>query len=97
MAQHVFIPFVDTDYICRKCGVVVANTLQMRAFIDHDDCIPDHDPRCAETNEAIRLHMDEWSEVESIPIYTPSTLQELKRFYDWLNSADPVKALWGIK
>lgn len=98
MAQHFFIPFIDGDFICRKCGVVVTNARQMSAFITHDDCIPDHHPRCSETSEAVRLHIEQVSELEPIPmVYTPSSFQSLKEYMDWLNSADPVKELWGCK
>lgn len=99
MAQHVFTPFVSGDFICCKCGVVVIDVCQMQIFNDHDDCISDHDPRCAETSEAIKLHIEEMGELEAIsyPYYTPSSRLELKQFMDWLNLADPVKALWGIR
>lgn len=97
MIQHFFIPFIDTDFICCKCGVVVVNADQMQAFVDHDECIPDYDPRCAETREAIKLHIEELDELELVSLYTPPSFQELQRYNDWLNSADPVKALWDIK
>ena len=119
--KHAFVPFTGTDFICRKCGQVAANTRQIQSLVDHQECISDDDSRCADTMKgvldaiehdkltpadlpAINQSIEEYEawkasgDVTPIPVtFTPSTLKEHKQFLDWLNSPDPIKALWGIE
>lgn len=53
MHKHAFVPFTGTDFICRKCGQVAANTRQIQSLVDHQECISDDDPKCADTMKGV--------------------------------------------
>ena len=46
MARHIFIPFMGTDFICRKCGQVATSVRKMQVYINECNCIEDNDERC---------------------------------------------------
>jgi len=89
---HVFVSFVGDECICLKCGLIVPTGNQIRSYARDFECVSSASTRAAITRDAIKRHIGELREDN---LYTPSILKSYKLSLDWLNSPDPVKALWA--
>lgn len=104
---HTFVSYLDSGYVCKKCGAFAEHFDNVRRLIEYSACLEPSDPRCGETAQRINVAIAAYHKTGErmyIPVHEVdqpccpiSTPEERQEFENWLNSPDPIKALWGIE